>query len=438
MTERFDGGAAGSTAPDDAIHPSPVRRGRRVTTLGTFRSLRHRNYRLLWLGTVVSNSGDWMERIALNWLVWDLTHSAFSLALFNAVRLAPILLFTLVGGVVADRMERRRLMMTSQAAAMVLAFILFALVAADLITFWLVILLGAGRGVMLSFNNPARQSLISELVPGEDLMNAIALNSTTLNMTRIIGASVAGLLIGLIGVTGVFFINAVSFIAVLWALAVMQIPRRPARLQQTGVLQDMAGGMRYLWQERALLTLVMLALVPMVFGMPYQALLAIFADDVLNVGAAGYGILGALPGVGAVLGGLTVASLSGFRHRALLMFGGLLGFGAALVAFSASEWVAVSGLALLAVGWCQTAYLSTNNTLIQSHVADEFRGRVMSTLFLNRGMVPLGTMLAGLGSSLWGPQVTVGAMAAVIVVLAPLAAYLSPGVRRLGNGDGGS
>ncbi|HEY8490122.1 MAG TPA: MFS transporter, partial [Dehalococcoidia bacterium] len=145
----------------------------------------------------------------------------------------------------------------------------------------------------------------------------------------------------------------------------------------------------------------------------------------------GYGVLSALPGVGAVAGGLTVASLSGVRRPAYLMFAGLTGFGVALVAFSVSEWVAVSAVALLVVGWCQTAYLSTNNALIQRHVADEFRGRVMSTLFLNRGMVPLGTMIGGVGSSIWGPQVTVAAMAAVIVVLAPLVAYLNPEVRRL-------
>ncbi|HEY8490701.1 MAG TPA: MFS transporter, partial [Dehalococcoidia bacterium] len=284
MTERMEAGPAEPAALGEAAaQPAAAAPARRLRMPGTFRSLRHRNFRLLWIGTVVSNSGDWMERVALNWLVWDLTHSAFSLALFNAVRLAPILAFTLIGGVVADRMERRRLLMTTQGAAMVLAFLLFGLVAAGLITFWLVVLLGAGRGIMLSFNNPARQSLISELVPGQDLMNAVALNSTTLNMTRIIGSSVAGLLISVVGVTGAFLFNAVSFVAVLWALFIMDIPKRPGRVARTGVLQDMAGGVRYLRGERTLLTLVTLALVPMIFGMPYQSLLAIFADDVLGV-----------------------------------------------------------------------------------------------------------------------------------------------------------
>ena len=195
----------------------------------TFVSLRHRNYRLLWFGSLVSSSGDWMDQIALNWLVYDLTGSAVYLGLLNLCRLGPILLFTLIGGVVADRVERRRLLFTTQTVAMLLALALALLVSTGAAQIWAVLLIAAGRGVMMSFNQPARQSLISDLVPADDLMNAIALNSATLNLTRVLGPAIGGGLIASVGVAGAFYVNGVSFLAVLYGLALMRFPERTRR-----------------------------------------------------------------------------------------------------------------------------------------------------------------------------------------------------------------
>ncbi len=397
----------------------------------TFTSLRHPNYRLLWFGTLVSSSGDWMDQVALNWLVYQLTDSAVYLGLLNLCRLGPILIFTLVGGVVADRVERRRLMFTTQTVAMILALALAALVSTGSVQIWMVLLIAAGRGVMMSFNQPARQSLISDLVPAGDLMNAIALNSATLNLTRVIGPAIGGGLIATVGVAGAFYFNAASFLAVLYGLSRMRFGERRVR-RRTSVLSDLAGGVRYLRGQPPLRTLVLLALLPMIFGMPYQTMLAVFARDVLKVGGGGLGLLTAATGIGAVVGALSVASLRGGARRGRLMLAGLVVFGIALVVFAVSPWLWLSLAALVTVGISQQIYMATNNTLIQVYVDEEYRGRITSTLFLNRGMVPLGAMIAGFGTAAFGVQAAVGAMAVVLVLMAALAFRFAPAARDLG------
>lgn len=427
----------GRTALPDAPPPAPppgsstaTRRVRLPALPSTFSSLRHRNYRLLWLGTLVSSSGDWMDQIALNWLIYQLTGSAVFLGVLNLCRLAPILVFTLIGGVIADRVERRRLMFTTQTVAMLLALLLAVLVSTGVVQVWMVLIIAVGRGVMMSFNQPARQSLISELVPSDDLMNAIALNSATLNLTRVIGPAIGGVLIVWVGVAGAFYLNAASFLAVLYGLALMRFSERRVKARR-GVLHDLVEGVRYLRGQPSLRTLVVLALVPMVLGMPYMTMLTVFAKDVLAVGGGGLGLLTASTGVGAVVGALFVASLRGNARRGRLMFVGLILFGLALLVFAVSPWLWLSLGALVAVGVAQQVYMASNNTLIQVYVDEEYRGRISSTLFLNRGMVPLGTMLAGFGTSLFGAQVAVGTMAAALVVLAVVVARFAPAARDL-------
>ncbi|MCL5025650.1 MAG: MFS transporter [Chloroflexi bacterium] len=393
----------------------------------TFASLQHRNYRLLWMGSLISSSGDWMDQIAFNWLVYDLTGSAVYLGLVNFCRMAPILFFTLIGGVVADRVERRRLMFTTQAVAMLLAFILALLVSTGIVQIWMVMLIAAGRGIMMSFNQPARQSLISELVPQRHLMNAIALNSATQNLTRVLGPAIGGLLIASVGVAGAFYLNAASFLAVLYGLALMQFGERQKK-PRNGMLADLSSGVNYLRHEPTLRTLVILALVPMVFGMPYMTMLTVFAKDVLQVGSAGLGLLTASSSVGAVAGALFVASRRNTKGQGQLMLFGLVGFGVSLLGFSFSPWLWLSLPLLLGVGACQQIYMTSNNSMIQMMVSEEYRGRVLSTLFLNRGLVPLGTIVAGFGTALFSAQVGLGGMAGVLVLLALLAVRFAPGV----------
>jgi len=394
-------------------------------------SLQHRNYRLLWLGTLISSSGDWMDQVALNWLVYQLSGSAVQLALLNLCRLAPIFVFTLVGGVVADRAERRSLLFVTQFVAMVLATILATLTLTGVVQIWMVLLIAVGRGIVLSFNQPARQSLISDLVPREDLKNAIALNSATLNLTRVLGPTIGGLLIATVGVAGAFYLNAASFVAVLYGLALMRFPDRQPRPTKAGLLRELAGGLGYLRRRPTLRTLVVLALLPMILGMPYQTMLTVFASDVLQVGGGGLGLLTACSGIGAVLGALWVAANAHRLRLGRLMLYGLIGFGAALVIFSLSGWFWVSVLALIGVGIGQQVYMASNNALIQTHVEEEYRGRIVSTLFLNRSMVPLGTMLAGFGTAIFGVQATVASMAALLLLVAVAVSWLAPAARDL-------
>jgi MFS family permease len=396
-----------------------------------FESLRHRNYRLLWIGTVISSSGDWMDQIAFNWLVYQLSGSAVDLALLNAFRLAPIFLFTLIGGVVADRWERRSLLFTTQSVAMLLAFVLAGLTFTGLVQVWMAFVIATGRGIVLSFNQPARQSLISELVPRTALKNAIALNSATLNLTRVLGPTIGGILIATVGVAGAFFLNALTFVAVLYGLALMQFPDRVPRRAKGSMLAELSGGLAYLRTHPMLRTLVLLALVPMVLGMPYQTMLTIFASDVLRAGGAGLGVLTACSGIGAVCGALWVASRAQSVRLGQLMVYGLIGFGAALVVFALSGWFWLSVPALIAVGAGQQVYMASNNALIQTNVEEEYRGRVLSTLFLNRSMVPLGTLLAGFGTSLFGVQATVASMAVALLMLALAVSRLTPATRAL-------
>jgi MFS transporter, DHA1 family, staphyloferrin A biosynthesis exporter len=410
----------------DRPEAPPAARGpRRWGLPPAFRSLRHRNYRLLWIGSLVSSSGDWMDQVALNWLVYQLTGSAVALGVLNLCRLAPILVFTLIGGVVADRFERRRLMFSTQAVSMLLALALAVLVSTGLVQFWQVLIIAAGRGVMLSFNYPARQSLISELVPPQDLMNAIALNSATLNLARVLGPAIGGVLIASVGVAGAFYVNSASFVAVLWGLALMRFGPPPERTHHS-MLAELRGGVGYLRGQPALRTLIILALVPMVFGMPYMTLLTVFASDVLRVGATGLGLLTACASIGAVAGALSVAAVQEAPRRGRVMLIGLVAFGLALVGFALSSWLWVSVVMLMAVGVSQQIYLATNNTLIQVYSAAEYRGRVLSMMFLNRSLVPLGTLLAGFGIAAFGAQATTGAMAAVLVLLALAVARFAP------------
>jgi len=394
-------------------------------------SLQHRNYRLLWIGTLISSSGDWMDQVALNWLVYQLSGSAVQLALLNLCRLAPIFVFTLVGGVVADRAERRSLLFVTQFVAMVLATILATLTITGVVQIWMVLLIAVGRGIVLSFNQPARQSLISDLVPREDLKNAIALNSATLNLTRVLGPTIGGLLIATVGVAGAFYLNAASFVAVLYGLALMRFPDRVPRPTKAGLLRELAGGLGYLRRRPTLRTLVMLALLPMILGMPYQTMLTVFASDVLQVGGGGLGLLTACSGIGAVMGALWVAANAHRLRLGRLMLFGLIGFGAALVIFSLSGWFWVSVLALIGVGIGQQVYMASNNALIQTNVEEEYRGRIVSTLFLNRSMVPLGTMLAGFGTAVFGVQATVATMAAMLLLVALAVSWLAPAARDL-------
>ena len=400
-------------------------------------SLRHRNYRLLWTGNIISHTGDWMDQIAFSWLAYEMTHSTVSLALVNVCRAGPILLFTLIGGVIADRVERRTLLFSTQFILMLMAFLLAGLLTLDLLQVWMAFAIAIARGVTNSFNQPARQSLISDLVPNQILPNAVALNSATMNLTKVIGPASGGILIATIGVEGAFYVNAVSFIAVLYGLALMQFPPREAARKRNSILADLRGGFAYLQREKALRLLVIMALVPMVLGQPYQTMLTVFAKDVFESGSQGLGVMQSVAALGSLSGAIIIASQRESRGFNLKMLLGLVGFGGGLFLFCLTPSMLLALVPLFMAGIFMQTYQVSNNTVLQMKVDPEYRGRVLSTLFLQRGMVPLGTMFAGMLTTVVGPQAALGAMAfSLLVIGILLIPYALPLLNKLtGEGD---
>jgi MFS family permease len=398
----------------------------------TFSALRHRNFRLYWFGQMISLVGTWMQSVAQGWLVYQLTHSPLALGVVGFAGSLPVLLFSLFGGVIADRVNRRSLLIVTQTLSMIQAFLLAALTFTGLVQVWQVILLAFTLGVINAFDNPARQSFVVEMVGREDLMNAIALNSTVFNLARVLGPATAGALLALVGTAGCFFLNGVSFLAVIVGLLAMNLrsTQRPAHLGS--MWSNLADGLRYIRSDPAVLTLIALTAVIGIFGMSYTTLMPIFADQVLHVGEQGYGFLLSMMGLGALGGALGVASLGSFRHKGWLLTTGDLVFPAMLLSFSLSRSFLVSAFLLVGVGAALVSRAAITNTLLQTMAPDELRGRVMSVytlMFL--GMTPLGAFQAGVVADRFGAPFAVGCAAVVCGLSALLVVWRLPRVRRL-------
>ncbi|MCB4771578.1 MFS transporter [Ancylobacter sp. Lp-2] len=386
----------------------------------TFSALAHRNYRLLWTGTLISHTGDWMDQVALNWFVVSTSGSPFELALVNLCRGLPILLFTLVGGAIADRVERRRLMMMTQSCAMLLAFVLSALVLSGAATIFAVLLIATARGIVISFNLPVRHSLIPELVPASDLPNAVALNSLTVNVTKIVGPALAGLIIATLGTGACFLINGLSFLVVIWTLGAMRFPvAAPANSGQS-LHQSIVEGVAYVRNDRSISLLVLVALVPTFFGQPYLTLLALFAYTVFQIGPEGLGLLTSSAAAGSVLGALAIAAFPRVAASGRAMLGFLILFGGLLVAFALNPSVVLAPILLLGVGAMQIAYNASNNTILQMRVPNHMRGRVTSILLMNRGLVQLGAASSAAIAGLFGVQSAVAATGFIILAFGSL------------------
>lgn len=397
----------------------------------TFSSLKHHNFRLFWLGTLISNSGDWMDQVALNWLVLQMTDSPFYLGLVNFARAVPILIFTLLGGAAADRVDRRRLMLMTQSSAMALALILAALVITDTASIGLVLLIATGRGLVVAFNLPARHSLIPGLVPRDHLANAVALNSLTLNVTKIIGPTLAGLIIAAYGTGACFLFNGVTFLVVLWTLWAMDIPPSTRPRVDVGIARSIVEGVRFVRDDRTILLLVLIATVPTFFGQPYLQLLALFAHDVFEIGPRGLGLLMSCAACGAVGGALLVASVPKRAATGAAMLGFLLAFGCILCAFALNPALWLAPVLLFGVGAMHIAYNASNNTILQLRLPDHVRGRVLSILLLNRGLVQLGTAALATLAGLFGARFAVAGGGLVIVCFATAILVLSRSMRRL-------
>jgi len=390
----------------------------------TFAALKHRNFRLFFGGQLISLIGTWMQNTAQGWLVYDLTHSLRLLGVVTAVNTAPMLLFSIWGGSIADQHSKRQIVLWTQTAMMILAFTFAGLVWSGHITAWQILLVAGLRGLAMAFDMPARQAFMMEMTSREDLMNAISLNSSMVNAARVIGPSVAGLLIARIGVAMCFFVDGVSYIAVIAGLAMMRLPKFVKPERSGSALAHVAEGMAYVWNHRRMRTLLILFSVVGIFGWSYSVLMPAFARDALKTGAAGYGALLSANGIGALAGALTVATIGPRVNRRLLVFGGLWVFSAMLLllAFVQSYYIA---LALLAIaGWGMLLFFATTNTVLQTSASDEMRGRVMGIWALVfGGMMPIGGLEAGSVSDYLGVRWAIG-IAAVVCAAAALVTWI--------------
>jgi MFS family permease len=359
------------------------------------RALRHRDFRLFWTGNFLSNIGTWMQNIAQGWLVLQLTNSAFWLGVVGFAASIPILLFALIGGVIADHMNKRKLLMMTQSAMMVFAFIMAGLAFFNVIKVYQIVLLAFGTGIAMSLNTPTYQALVPQLVAREDLTNAIAINSAQFNMSRVLGPTLGGFAMALVGVAGNFFLNGLSFLAVLVALSRIRYIE-PAVPREGHLWEKLKQGFAYVFRHPAMSSLVLLVAIGSLLAIPYLTFVPYFARDVLHTGEPGLGLLMACSGAGAFLGAITIAYVTHVRRRGLFVVRASSGFFVAIIAFTFSRNFYLSGFLLTVAGYCMIISVATINSLLQHLAEDQMRGRVMSiysTAFL--GLPPIGCLVAG-------------------------------------------
>jgi MFS family permease len=359
-------------------------------------AFRHRNFRLFYGGFVVSLLGGWMQRVAFSWLVLDMTDSAFYVGLVDAVSMLPILVFTLYAGVLADRFSKRNVVVVTQSAAMALTLILTFLVFAGLIELWHLIVLAVLIGLTHAFDIPARHALMVDLVGKDDLTNAIALNSSAFNATRVVGPAIAGVIIGAVGVGLCFLLNGVTYLAVIAALVVMKLPKFQASSARTSAWKDIREGFRYITDDVRSRTMVANIAVLSVFGLPAFVLMPLMARDVLGQGAESYGWMMSAVGLGALAGALGLAVFGHQLPRGRLLSWAAAAFGVLIVLFAASRSLVLTLAILVLLGFAMIIMTALTNTLLQTIAPDELRGRVVSFYawaFL--GLGPFGALQAG-------------------------------------------
>lgn len=399
----------------------------------TFAALRYPNFQRWFIGQALSLAGMWMQSVAQGWLVYQITGSKLALGTITAVGSIPTLFLMLPAGAIADRMSKRRLLMLTQIAMMVSAFILTALTWLNVLQVWQIGVLAFFTGIANSFDSPARLALIPQMVDDRrDLQNAIAMGSTVFNLARVVGPAIGGFVLAGLGAGWCFAINGLSFVAVLIALAGMNLPDDVGRPpSHRHMLAEIGDGLRYVWRQPVIRTLAVLIGVTSTFGFSYSVLLPAYAVDVLKVGETGYGLLNAAVGVGALTGALMVASFSRRKGKGIQLTVGSLAFPLALLAFAATRSFGVTLIFMACAGVAFVTQNATSNTIIQLLVPDELRGRVMSVYALFFfGTTPIGALFAGAVAERWDSTAAIVLGAGVTFAFALAMFFFVPAVRR--------
>jgi MFS family permease len=388
-----------------------------------FRALSHRDFRLFWIGAFLSNVGTWMQAVAQGWLVLLLTNSAFWLGLDGFFATAPGFIFTLVGGVFADLIDRRRLLIVTQVVAGVAALVLAAFVYTGHVNRWMVLGFSFITGSCMSLASPSFLAMTYDLVGREDLANAIAMNSTQFQLSRVVGPALAGVAFAVFGLAGCFFANGLSFVAVVAARWVVRpqrqlTPKHSVR-DRRALWQDLTEGFSYVRNRPRVSSLLLLSASNSLFGAPYFTLIPIYARDIFKLGETGLALMMGVAGVGAFLGALLVAYLGDFKRKGWFVLGGGIAFGLSIINFGISSQLWLSLVFLFCIGFSIVVSVALTNTLLQKLVTDQMRGRVMSMFMLSFiGALPIGNILAGATSRQFGPQYTLAGGGLVIVLIA--------------------
>jgi len=360
-----------------------------------FSSFSVKDFRIYWIGMFVSFCGSWIQTIAQSWLVFELSKSAFLLGLVGFISNFPIFLLSIFSGVLVDRINKKYLLLATQAAFMVLAFALAILTQFNIITINLIIIISVLNGIVFTLDAPARQSIVVELVGKQNLMNGIALNSIAFHSARMIGPALAGILIAAVSTSGCFYINAISFLAFIVALLVIK-PNHVPRDKNINFFEDLKSGVNFIKQNRVFLILITITGTISLFGYSYMVLMPVFAKMILGQGAKGYGILMSATGIGSLLGGLFIASLKSPKTQPRVLIVSLFTFSFCLILFSLSKLLITSCVILVVIGFSSLCCLAIINTIVQTIVPDKFRGRIMSIYVITfAGTIPFGSLIAG-------------------------------------------
>lgn len=413
-------------ADEVATHDEPEAETKRLhPLLYPVRSLRHPAFRSLWLGQTSTTMGQWMDQFTRGWLVYELTGSAAHLAFVSAARAMPLLFVGLFAGVLADRMNRKHLLMSSQSINVSLNLLLAVLIVTGSVEVWHIYVTGVLGGVGMAVQQPARQSMIPSLVPDKDLQNAVVLNSGTLNIGQAVGPAIAGIVVAAFGMGAAYFLQAGMFVAAIAFTFSMTDPpeHRTQKAREESMMESLRSGFRYVRGNEVVMLLLTLALVPMFFGNPYQSLIPLFAADILDVGAQETGLLLAATGIGSVLSLVIMAVLPPFRYRGRVLVVTAVLYGLCIAVFAGSRMFLLAAAVLLVAGFMRSTYRAINHTMLLSETAAEYRGRVNSMYLLDRGLVPLGTVMLGLMTAVIGVPTAVLIMG-IICTLGTLAAVL--------------
>ena len=397
-----------------------------------FETLQIRDFRWIWIGSFISFMAMNMQMITRGWLVLRLENdSPLALVLVMVSFAAPMTIVSLVGGALADRFSKKYLIIISQTANAVMTFVLAMMDASGAIWFGAVLIIGVVNGAMMAINMPSRQAIISDIVPESRLMNAVALNNSAMNLTRIIGPAMAGFLIIFIQTSGVFYLISIIYVFSALSLLMVRVDTAQSKSAKKSVGKDIVEGLRYVWNDVNLRGLILMAFIPSLFGFTLFALLPVWAREALNVNSSDLGILMTMMGVGALIGTLGLAAIRRFSHRGLLLLGCGIVWGIMLVGLANSQIYPVAMPFLLIIGLISSVYMSLNMTLTQLSAAPEMRGRVMSIMMMTFGLMPIGALPFGTIAEYIGTanSLTISGALLALLILAFGLAY--PAFRRI-------